>query len=104
MGRTFGRELILQVDDLQAAAAFYREQLGFAVEAESAELLCLAGDEVNLYLERGPALGPVLEVFVADVAVARERLLAQGCEVVREEPGRCYLRDPFGLMYNLARG
>jgi len=39
------------------------------------------------------------------VAAARARLVANGCVVVKDEPKfpRCYVRDPFGLIYNLSR-
>jgi hypothetical protein len=45
----------------------------------------------------------VLEVTVPGVKQARLRLLKQGCEIVKDEPDfpRCYVRDPFGLIYNL---
>jgi hypothetical protein len=45
----------------------------------------------------------VLEVKVADVDEATRRLVARGCEVVKDEPEfpRRYLKDPYGLIYNL---
>jgi hypothetical protein len=48
-------------------------------------------------------LGPVLEVTVENVADAKVRLVKNGCEIVKDEPDfpRCYVRDPFGLIYNL---
>lgn len=67
-------------------------------------MLELRGPRINLYIEQGPLLGPVPQVFVADVAATRSRLIASGCEVVKDEPEHpaAYLRDPFGLIYNLA--
>jgi hypothetical protein len=54
-------------------------------------------------IERGPFLGAVLEVTVENVDAAKLRLQQQGCEIVKDEPeiSRCYVRDPFGLIYNL---
>jgi len=45
----------------------------------------------------------VLEVTVANVDQVTERLVAQGCAVVKDEPDfpRRYIRDPHGLIYNL---
>jgi hypothetical protein len=45
----------------------------------------------------------VLEVTVDSVEEAKERLVRNGCEIVKDEPDfpRCYIKDPFGLMYNL---
>ncbi|MGD0629301.1 MAG: hypothetical protein ABR987_08105 [Terracidiphilus sp.] len=63
----------------------------------------LEGKNINFFIEPGPALGPVLEVTVANVEEARSRLVKNGCEVVKDEPEfpRTYVRDPFGLIYNL---
>jgi hypothetical protein len=70
---------------------------------ETLYLVSLHGDHINLFIERGPALGPVLEVTVGNVEEAKLRLAKNGCEVIKDEPGfpRCYVRDPFGLIYNL---
>ena len=53
--------------------------------------------------ERGEALGPVLEVTVDNAEEAKLRLVKNGCVIVKDEPDfpRCYVRDPFGLIYNL---
>lgn len=50
-------------------------------------------------------MGPVLEVTVDSVEASRLELVKNGCEVVKNEPEfpRCYIRDPFGLIYNLAK-
>jgi hypothetical protein len=66
-------------------------------------MVSLRGDHINLFIERGPALGPVLEVTVDDVEGARQRLVKQGCKIVKDEPEfpRCYVKDPYGLIYNL---
>jgi hypothetical protein len=66
-------------------------------------MISLCGQHINLFIEPGPALGPVLEVTVDNVTEARLRLVQQGCKVVKDEPDfpRCYIQDPFGLVYNL---
>jgi beta-lactam-binding protein with PASTA domain len=63
----------------------------------------LRGKNINLYIERGPALGPVLEVTVKSVEEAKARLRKRGCQIVKDEPEfpRCYVKDPHGLIYNL---
>jgi hypothetical protein len=45
----------------------------------------------------------VLEVTVDNVEEAKLRLVKIGCEIVKDEPDfpRCYIKDPFGLTYNL---
>lgn len=105
MANSFGTDILLQAQDPKAAAAFYITQLGFAITSESDELIAMSGPHINLYIERGPALGPVLEVTVKSVEEARERLAAAGCEIIKDEPEfpRTYVRDPFGLVYNLTK-
>ena len=102
MANSFGTDLLIQAPDPQRAAAFYVEQLGFTITGET-PMLSLHGPHMNLFIEPGPALGPVLEVTVADVEEAKRRLVKNGCEIVKDEPQfpRCYVRDPFGLTYNL---
>jgi hypothetical protein len=48
-------------------------------------------------------LGPVLEVTVDSVEAAKIRLQKRGCVMVKDEPDfpRTYVKDPYGLIYNL---
>jgi catechol 2,3-dioxygenase-like lactoylglutathione lyase family enzyme len=103
MANKFGTDILIQAPDPKAAAAFYVKHLGFKITGERDRWIDLHGDHINLFIEEGPALGPVLEVTVADVEEARARLMASGCEIVKDEPEfpRCYVKDPFGLIYNL---
>ena len=103
MANTFGTDILIQAPDPKRAADFYVEHLGFEVTGEDPKMISLHGKRVNLFIERGPALGPVLEVTVDSVEAARRRLVRNGCAVIKDEPDfpRCYIRDPFGLIYNL---
>jgi catechol 2,3-dioxygenase-like lactoylglutathione lyase family enzyme len=104
LANSFGKDILIQSPDPAAAAAFYVERLGFTITDPNPRMMELQGENINLYIEPGPALGPVLEVTVADVAEARHRLVAHGgCTVVKDEPEfpRTYVSDPFGLIYNL---
>lgn len=105
MPNTFDADILIQSEDPQSAASWYVEQLGFEITGDSPDMMSLHGPKINLFIERGPKLGPVLEVHVGQVAEARRRLVANGCEVVKDEPDfpRCYVRDPFGLIYNLSK-
>jgi predicted enzyme related to lactoylglutathione lyase len=102
MANTFSADILIQSPDPEQAARFYVDQLGFTITATE-PMIALEGKKINLFIEKGPVLGPVLEVTVPDVAEALTRLVAQGCEVVKDEPWfpRCYVRDPHGLTYNL---
>jgi hypothetical protein len=102
MANSFGTDIIIRTPHPSVAAAFYVDLLGFKVTAEK-PMISLHGDNINLFIERGPEHGPVLEVRVDDVAAAKRNLLESGCELVMDEPEvpRCYVRDRFGLTYNL---
>jgi predicted enzyme related to lactoylglutathione lyase len=103
MANTFGTDILIQAPDPAKVASFYVEQLGFAISDTTPNMIGLHGPHINLFIERGPALGTVLEVTVDNVEEARRRLVANGCEIVKDEPAfpRCYVKDPFGLIYNL---
>jgi len=102
MANKFGTDILIQSPDPKAAAAFYVNQLGFIITGET-PMISLHGDHINLFIEQGPPLGPVLEVTVDNVEEAKQRLVKNGCEIVKDEPHvpRCYVKDPFGLIYNL---
>jgi catechol 2,3-dioxygenase-like lactoylglutathione lyase family enzyme len=103
MANSFGTDILIQAPDPKKAAAFYVDHLGFEITGEEPQMISLHGKHINLFIERGPALAPVLEVTVDSVEAARLRLIENGCVVVKDEPEfpRCYIKDPFGLIYNL---
>ena len=103
MANSFGPDILIQSQDPKNAVRFYVDHLGFEVTEEKPNMVSLCGEHINLFIEQGPALGPVFEVTVASVEDARQRLVKQGCKVVKDEPEfpRCYIKDPYGLIYNL---
>jgi catechol 2,3-dioxygenase-like lactoylglutathione lyase family enzyme len=105
MANRFGADILIQAEDPQKAARFYTAVLGFTVTDPNPGMIGLSGSHINLFIEPGPKLGPVLEVKVENVEAARQRLLDHGCVVIKDEPHfpRCYVQDPFGLIYNLTQ-
>ena len=103
MANSFGTDIIIQAEDPKKAALFYVVNLGFETTDEKPNMISIHGKHINLFIERGPALGGVLEVTVDNVKEAKVRLVKNGCEVIKDEPNfpRCYVKDPFGLIYNL---
>jgi catechol 2,3-dioxygenase-like lactoylglutathione lyase family enzyme len=103
MGNKFGADMLIQAPDPKVAAAFYVKELGFEITDETSNMISIHGPHINLFIEKAPALGPVLEVTVENVDEAKARLIKEGCEIVKDEPDfpRCYVKDPFGLIYNL---
>jgi predicted enzyme related to lactoylglutathione lyase len=105
MANSFGTDILIQSPDPKSAARFYVEQLGFAITGETPDMISIHGPSINMFIERGPLLGPVFEVTVDNVEDAKTRSVQNGCTVVKDEPDfpRCYVQDPFGLIYNLTR-
>jgi catechol 2,3-dioxygenase-like lactoylglutathione lyase family enzyme len=103
MANTFGTDILIQTKNPAKAASFYVKELGFQITAKTSNLVSLHGKNINLFIERGAALGPVLEVTVKSVAQAKANLKKKGCRVIKDEPDfpRCYIKDPNGLIYNL---
>ncbi|MGB7435269.1 MAG: VOC family protein [Candidatus Acidiferrum sp.] len=103
MANTFGKDILIQAQNPKTAALFYVQQLGFEIDDSNPNMIGLHGRNINLFIEPGPSLGPVLEITVANVGEAKSRLVRNGCEIVKDEPDwpRCYVKDPFGLIYNL---
>jgi len=105
MANTFGTDILIQAADPKQAALFYVNNLGFEITDETPNMISVHGDRINLFIERGPQLGPVLEVTVDNVDDAKRSLVKAGCEIVKDEPQfpRCYVKDPYGLIYNLTK-
>ncbi len=103
MANTFGTDILIQAEDPLKAANFYVKELGFEITDQKSNMVSLHGKNINFFIEKGPALGPVLEVTVKSVKEAKARLKKKGCRVVKDEPDfpRCYVKDPYGLIYNL---
>jgi beta-lactam-binding protein with PASTA domain len=103
VANTFGADILIQAKNPMKAANFYVKELGFEITDKKSNLVSLHGENINLFIERGPALGPVLEVTVKSVEKAKANLKKKGCRVIKDEPDfpRCYVQDPNGLIYNL---
>lgn len=97
------REVILRTPEWRAALGFYETVLALPVAYRDDSLTGFETGAFRLYVEEGSAHAPVFELLVADVATARAKLLAAGCTLIEDDrvPPRCYLRDPFGFVFNL---
>jgi catechol 2,3-dioxygenase-like lactoylglutathione lyase family enzyme len=84
MANRFGTDILIQANDPQKAARFYVEHLGFEVTDNNPKMIGLHGKHINLFIEPGPPLGPVLEVTVDSVAKAKEQLVKNGCVIVKD--------------------
>jgi predicted enzyme related to lactoylglutathione lyase len=98
-----GRDVIIQVQDLERALKFYGETLGLPVSQRYEHCTGFEAGGFQLFVEKGESPGPVFEFLVSDVAAAKQKLLAAGCTVVEEDERvpRLYMRDPYGLTFNV---
>ena len=103
MANTFGTDILIQAENPIEAADFYVHELGFTITDKNPKMIGLHGENINLFIEPGPALGPVLEVTVKSVKEAKASLTKKGCKIIKDEPKvpRVYVKDPYGLIYNL---
>ena len=89
------------------AVDFYTKVIGFDNRSEDLELAYLDANPLNIFIiEDDEFRGPVLELFVDDLEAARQELVANGCKVLRwRGKGQdCYIKDPFGVIYNIWEG
>ena len=99
------RDIIIRTSKWPEALRFYEEVLGFTVSSREEGLVGFETGAFCLYVEAGQPHGPVFDFLVADVTATKARLIAAGCTLVEEDPSvpRCYLRDPFGVVFNVGR-
>jgi catechol 2,3-dioxygenase-like lactoylglutathione lyase family enzyme len=97
------RDVIVRTPDVKAAAEFYQNVLGLAVTKRAGDVVGFETGFLQLFVEQGDALPVVLDFLVEDVQATKAVLVAAGCVIVEENPSipRCYVRDPFGLLFNL---
>ena len=100
------REVIIRTADWEQAVHFYGSVLGLPMTYRADTMVGFETGAFCLYVEKGAPHAAVFEFLVSDVAAAKRELTAAGCSVVEEDAKRprCYLRDPFGLIFNLGRG
>jgi len=103
--RIASRDILIQTENIEAACEFYQRRLGLSVFMKEETIIGLEAGAFRLFLERGQAYGPVFEIFVDDLEVAKAELTAVGCRIEIEDTSvpKCYVRDPYGLIYNIAQ-
>jgi predicted enzyme related to lactoylglutathione lyase len=97
------RDVIIRTNKWAEAVEFYKSVLGLAVTLKSKTMMGFETGAFQLFVEKGKEHGPVFEFLVPDVQVAKARLVAAGCTVIEEDPSlpRCYIRDPYGIVFNI---
>lgn len=97
------RDVLIQTEDIAAACDFYKQRLGLSVFMNEENIIGLEAGAFRLFLDRGPTYGPVFEFFVDDLETAKAELTAAGCQIESEDLSvpKCYVRDPYGLIFNI---
>lgn len=105
MSNTFkaSRDIIVRTEKWSEALEFYGSILGLPITERGETIVGFETGAFCLYVERGKEHGPVLDFLVPDIQEAKRQLVAAGCTVIEENPAvpRCYIRDPFGLVFNI---
>jgi catechol 2,3-dioxygenase-like lactoylglutathione lyase family enzyme len=99
------RDVIIRTESLAQAERFYNAILGFAVSSRGSGIVGFETGSFCLYVEKGPEHGPVFDFLVTDVDATKDRLIAAGCTLIEEDHSvpRCYVRDPFGVTFNIGK-
>jgi predicted enzyme related to lactoylglutathione lyase len=99
------RDIIIRTEKWAEATKFYKSVLGLAVTHRSKTMLGFETGAFCLYVEKGQDHGPVFEFLVPDFQAAKARLLAAGCKLLEEDASvpRCYIRDPYGVVFNIGQ-
>jgi len=99
------RDVILRTGKWPDVVSFYGSVLGLPIAYQDNSMVGFETGSFRLYVEKGAEHGPVFEFLVSDVEVAKRQLLEAGCTIVEEDPAlpRCYIRDPYGLVFNIGQ-
>lgn len=99
------RDVIIKVPDMQQAQDFYTGVMGLKQTERYESCIGFETGGFRLFVEQGKEPGPVFEFLVPDLEAAKQKLLAAGCRIVEDDPKapRLYMRDPYGLTFNLAQ-
>ena len=103
MSYRLSKNINLETPNLEEAVQFYHEVLGLRIAEMGKDWARFDTGAVSLFITEGKSLGPITEFIVADLDKARNELMEKGCMVVTwEGKGKpCYMRDPFGFVFNL---
>jgi hypothetical protein len=94
--------VLLQTMEVHKAEEHFRS-LGMVVVNEGQDRVEMFDGDVQLVIERGEDLGPIMELLVPDLEMAREDLETQGWTVLTWEGkgGRCRMANPMGALFNI---
>jgi predicted enzyme related to lactoylglutathione lyase len=105
MSNTFkaSRDVIVRTENWSEALKFYGSVLGLSITHRSETIVGFETGSFCLYVEQGKEHGPVFDFLVPNIQATKQQLVSAGCTIIEENPAvpRCYIRDPFGLVFNI---
>ena len=96
--------IAVQTTEPEKAIEFYTSVLGFNDRSAETDFGGLEANPFRIFVQNEKRIsGPVLELFVDNLEVAKQHLVENGCTVICWEGlGKdCYIKDPFGLTFNI---
>jgi catechol 2,3-dioxygenase-like lactoylglutathione lyase family enzyme len=96
------RCIAVHVTDLDRAAAFYGNAMGFPLLSRTNDQLEYDTGVLRLYVNRSAeSSAPIPSFSVSDIAAAKRRLLESGCTIIDDRGGSLYFKDPFGAVFDV---
>ena len=100
---TLSPNIAIEFPQAAEAAAMYANLLGIEPKQVDHSSIELQQSGRYLYFDEHDGFRIVMELFVDDVEAARAELISLGwtVEAWQGKGGRCYMKDPYGLYFNL---
>ncbi len=98
--------IAVKVPDLERAKKFYGETLGLKLNsAETAEnMLVYDTGELMLYIEKSENVQqPVPSFSASNIEEIKQKVKAEGCEIIWESNSGFWFKDPFGITYDVIK-
>jgi len=94
----------IRTKNIEKAEKFYSNFLGFPIRSKNENEIDINAHPMSLFVIKDdePSV-PILELFVDDLEIAKEELLAKGCTIIKlvGKGKYCYIKDPFGVVFNI---
>lgn len=96
--------IAFETADRKGAEEFYEKVLGMRVAKRDSGFTQFSNDKVSFYVaEKDKCPGLMLDFLVEDQNAAVTHLTKNGCEVVQRFGQDCFVKDPYGLVFNVSK-
>ena len=103
MGITLSPNIAIELPEFTEAAAMYAALLGVDAKQIDDHTIEIQQNGRYFYFDKHEGLRIVMELIVDDLDSARSELVSKGWTIVewQGKGERCYLKDPYGLYFNI---